>query len=129
MLSWGSGAAFGSDLSAPNWISWEPEVTAFALGYNDAVVIFKTQPQVAPVTSLSIKVISVLIQCHQLAYWKPLLFHSQPQPSSFYSDSLRMSGLLTMELGIQTFLIRTKTVYLRDLGMRFAHYRRFSLFT
>lgn len=56
MVDWSRGSSIGGEFSAPNWVSWEPELTAFALGYDDAVVIYRTQHEVSAVATLSIEV-------------------------------------------------------------------------
>ena len=56
MVAWANGAAVGGELAAPNWVAWQPEVTAVALGYDSTVVIFRTQPEFTRIASLSIQV-------------------------------------------------------------------------
>ena len=54
--SWKTGAAVGPELLTPNWLAWDPAVTACALAYADAVVICRAQPSFAPVITLPLQV-------------------------------------------------------------------------
>lgn len=55
-FSWSTGGAVGPEMLTPSWVSWDPQVTAVALGYPDAVVVCRTQPSVAPIATLPIQV-------------------------------------------------------------------------
>ena len=70
--SWKTGVAVGSELLSPNWLAWDPAVTACALAYPDAVVICRAQPSFAPIVTLPLPVsattfISALVVCNKKA--------------------------------------------------------------
>ena len=57
MLSWSNGQSAAGEIPAPNWLSWEPELSAVAAGFDNAVVIYRIQPQFTAIASLSIQVL------------------------------------------------------------------------
>lgn len=55
-FNWSSGSPVGPEMLAPGWLAWDAAVSAVALGYPQAVVLYRAQPSVHPIATLPIMV-------------------------------------------------------------------------
>ena len=55
-VSWQSHRMVGPGLVEPAWLAWDPDASFAALGYPDAVVLYRLQPQFTAFASLPLKV-------------------------------------------------------------------------
>ena len=71
-VSWQSHRMVGPGLVEPAWLAWDPDASFAALGYPDAVVLYRLQPQFTAFASLPLKVQSCLL-CLSL-YYESILY-------------------------------------------------------
>ena len=56
LVSWQSHRMVGPGLVEPAWLAWDPDASFVAMGYPDAVVLYRLQPQFTAFASLPLKV-------------------------------------------------------------------------